>query len=110
MSALFAGCSECDHGWRYVTEAYLDARFPMPPNATAEQAAAVWALREIYREQVFPCSECRPGAFSRWANGCLRSDHRAADCELCNEELGEKAAKRQDRAAARVGRRPEEEF
>lgn len=108
-SGVLEGCASCDHGWRYVTEAYVAELYPIPPNATEEQRLAVFERRELYAEHVFPCSECRPEAFARWANGCMRADHRAGKCELCTAELGGKGAARQDRAAGRL-RPHREEF
>lgn len=98
---LMEGCSSCEHGWRYATDAYVDELIPLPPNGTEEAIAAVLRKREgLYGTFVFPCSECRPEAFRRWANGCFRADHRSSKCDLCLESMGQKAASAHDRAAA----------
>lgn len=103
----FPGCSACDHGWRYVGEEYLADRWPITPGMTEAQIEAAYAKREAYREQVYPCPDCRPDAFRRWANGCFRGEHRATKCDLCRETMGEKAATSHDRAlSAPGGRRP----
>lgn len=108
MTQILEGCDSCEHGWRYATPEYVAELFPFPPNASEEQLAAVFERRELYPDHVFPCSECRPEVFARWANGCLRPGHRASKCERCKEAMGGRSAARHDRAAARAAGRREE--
>lgn len=99
MSArMMTGCEAdgCDFGWRNTPPEYVEDLFPLPnpPGQllTAEELAAyearvatVWERRESFTGAVFPCPDCRPEAFRRWANGCWRPGHNAGECELCQE-------------------------
>lgn len=107
MTAMLEGCESCEFGWRIAPDSYVDERFPFPANATPAQIEAVWARRSgLYGTFVLPCPDCRPTAFTRWANGCWLPDHRAGKCDLCLEAMGQKAASGHDRSLAAVGRAP----
>lgn len=59
----------------------------VPLDATeAEQAAALTAHRArlaALRNTAYPCRECAPLAFLRWANGHHDPGHDAASCPDC---------------------------
>lgn len=100
---MTVGCPNeaCDHGWvRVDPVAYGELRWPITDDMTAEQVKAAEYRRRHYSEAYRPCEECRPGQFTRWANGCFGPDHKAKSCALCLEALGEKAATRHDKAVS----------
>lgn len=90
----------CDHGRRPTTPAYTEALFPITDEMTEEQQATQLWKRRLYPVFWFPCPVCRPSQFLRWQNGCFRPNHRAGQCELCQEAMGERKAQRADRGAA----------
>jgi len=100
-------CSKC-HGarWVQVQPAYAVQHHPDP---TAEQLAAtdeegqaqLWAQvmssRRAAENSYYPCRQCAPGLFFRWAGGHLAMNHSTADCDECIELMGKRAARRHDR-------------
>lgn len=53
-------CGRCDGGWVAVAESYVERVGKVQPEAAANT--------------VYPCRECRPDAFLRWAEGHYRAD------------------------------------
>lgn len=90
----------CERGQVEVDQqAYAELQWPYPENPTEQQIREVDAKRRNGRVAYRPCQDCRPQQFARWANGCLRSDHRATTCDLCIEAMGEDQARLHDRGA-----------
>lgn len=92
------GSHHCEHGWRRVTDLYLDrqAPWPEPPpfDATPEAEAAYEAdVQRITQRRAslantwYPCRACNPRAFFRWAGGHFASDHVPELCPECCEGL-----------------------
>jgi hypothetical protein len=81
----------------------------MHPDPTLEQLAALgeeaqaelWAdlgrKRRAAENSVYPCRQCAPALFFRWAGGHFGLHHNAAECDECIELLGKRAARRHDR-------------
>lgn len=97
-------------GWVQVTAAYAEKLFPLPPAATledADHAAAFAALAEAVErrrraaaDSWYPCRECEPSLFYRWAGRHLDSKHDRAGCAECSLEDEEKRRRpRTERAA-----------
>lgn len=84
----------CERGWITVTAAYVDEHAPKRPTAEvwdgmtdAERAA--WeaqdeAVRAGLAATVYPCKQCEPEMFYRWAGGHLDPRHNRADCDECS--------------------------
>lgn len=79
--------------WVFITEAHADGMFPNPPQPTLENAddMRLWALlcdalehrRRAARNTVYPCKDCNPVVFYRWAGRHLDSNHLRAGCSEC---------------------------
>lgn len=87
---MLPGCDAegCDFGWRWVTNDYIEALFPLPNGdlfdpIVVEQTKVVLERRATFAGAVFPCPDCRPDEFRRWAAGCWAPAHRG--CEVCQE-------------------------
>lgn len=99
---MIEGCENCEHGWRRVDpDLYGERLFPMPEGASVAQAEEVYRNRAMYGPAVFPCRDCLPSQYDRWANGCFRAHHIASKCSLCVDALGESGARRFDMAGSR---------
>ncbi len=100
-------CSKC-HGGRWVPVLPSYATH-MHPDPTMEQLAVLteaeqdtlWAelgaKRAAAENSVYPCRQCAPALFFRWAGGHFGLHHNTAECEECIELLGKRAARRHDR-------------
>jgi hypothetical protein len=100
-------CSKC-HGHRWV-DVLPSYAVHMHPDPTLEQLAALgeeaqaelWAdlgrKRRAAENSVYPCRQCAPALFFRWAGGHFGLHHNAAECDECIELLGKRAARRHDR-------------
>lgn len=88
-------CEKCDGtGWIPVTETWVVATAKMPPDPMLDAdeksieiymaaCSAVTERRQGLRNSVYPCKDCRPKVFLRWAEGHFDPDHRT-DCEECS--------------------------
>lgn len=84
-------CALCG-GNRYVfvLDGYVDQQAPLPVHElgqsdeefSALHAEAV-AKRSALSNTVYPCRECAPAAFMRWAGGHLDPGHEAGACDEC---------------------------
>lgn len=87
----FQGCERCEFGWRHVGAEYAERLFPEPdvsnldPTAAAQRVAVVGAQRAGVLNSVYPCKNCRPADFFRWAEGHYASDHDRGACGECAE-------------------------
>lgn len=63
-------------------------------------------LQASLDESVYPCRECNPPAFYRWARGCLAPDHDPATCERCTAAMGRAGAHRASQARGRPAPEP----
>jgi hypothetical protein len=93
------GKAGCDHGWRTVTDRYVDTYappWPEPPGLGADAAteaayeadvARVELARRALARSVYPCKECHPKMFYRWVGGHWSGDHVPDDCADCQEGL-----------------------
>lgn len=86
----------CEGGWKQVSAAYAESIVPdpkpLPLDATSDEistheahARSIPALRKAARDSYYPCRECQPELFLRWANGCFGPRHNARRCELCSD-------------------------
>lgn len=86
---------KCDgDGWVQVGPGYVEVRYPWPakpgPDAD-EEALALYEVRvestRIAREaaarSVYPCKDCEPAAFHRWAGRHWEPDHDRSACDEC---------------------------
>lgn len=98
---MIRGCDRCDHGWRGVTQAYVDRKAPMPGPLDAAMVdvegmaeahelliAEVTARRAALAGSVYPCKDCLPATFYRWAGGHFDLNHDTAGCPECQEIIG----------------------
>ncbi len=105
-------CSKCHgHRWVPVQPGYA---LHMHPDPTIEQLAVLdeagqaklWAevasKRAAAENSVYPCRQCAPQLFFRWAGGHFAMGHLAVECDECTELLGRKAARRHDRITTPV--------
>lgn len=53
--------------------------------------------RAAFANSHYPCRECNPRRFYRWAKGCWEQGHDSASCDLCQREA--------ERVSSRKGRR-----
>lgn len=103
-----AACG-CDHGWRQVKPAYAEHMVADITDEAERRHRYAAALNTWY-----PCRNCRPVQFYRWAEGHWLVDHDVSSCEACIEIMGGKRAVRKleaaigqgaERMAGRMGRR-----
>jgi hypothetical protein len=89
----------CHGGWQQVLPSYADHQQgpePEPPAPTGdaltdalehqrhELAMVMWhAERAALLRSVYPCRECRPDAFMRWAGRHWMHDHADSSCDEC---------------------------
>lgn len=102
-------CTRCDGSrWVQVKPAYALHLVPDPDPqllaiCTPEQAAVVWAevdaQRGAARDSWYPCRDCNPRQFFRWAEGHWNKDHDVTNCAECIDALGGKRAARRAAAA-----------
>lgn len=87
-------CDRCsDTGWCQVTEHYVDRLAPWPslpePITEAEHAGHAQLMEDARRKRAavanssFPCPDCQPAMFDRWAAGHMHPDHDARTCPDC---------------------------
>lgn len=86
-----SGCGRCLNGWLEVGAEYAEkiaGAILIPLDATPDQLATVTAERDRRRaaalNSVYPCRDCNPKAFYRWATGHYGPEHNAAGCSECN--------------------------
>lgn len=86
------GCQRCDAGWVEVTQSYVDRIAPIPelqlgadPDVHEAIVAEVMTRRASLANTVYPCRDCQPAAFYRWAGGHLERNHDRAKCDECSE-------------------------
>lgn len=85
------GCDRCEFGWRTVSDSYPERLVPtpdlsgLPPDLAAVARRDIEARRASLAGSVYPCKECQPTLFYRWAGGHLASKHDRGDCEECQE-------------------------
>lgn len=79
-------CERCDHGWITVGPGYPAWRWPDPAEWPADPETAevvaqqlTWK-RRLAAQDIYPCRNCRPELFARWAGGHLASGHRCGEC------------------------------
>lgn len=97
-------CTRCDGTkWVQVKPAYALHLVPDPEPGllaicTPEQAALLHAeveqRRAAARDSWYPCRDCNPGPFFRWAAGHWNKDHDVASCAECIDALGGSRAAR----------------
>jgi hypothetical protein len=84
----------CDHGWVTVPAGYAEHAHPYPPRpavAPGDEALTEWeevcrfvdAKRATAAKAIFPCPDCRPAAYERWAGGHYLPDHDRTRCAEC---------------------------
>lgn len=104
---MIEGCDRCERGWVRVTQAYVDRKAPYPaplsPEIMSEPGmaeaydalvASVESRRRALAESYYPCKECRPEAFYRWAQGHNEPNHDRTSCPECRELDGRRGAPR----------------
>lgn len=94
MSRRPLGCEHCEFGWRSVRLESVEAANPRPvaldDEALSDEDRAritlTWQARLASgKNTVYPCKECNPDLFYRWAKGHLDSAHERAGCAECLE-------------------------
>lgn len=121
---MIPGCDRCEHGWVQVTPAYVERKAPWPAPAAAELmsepgmqeaydelVATVARKRASLAESYYPCRDCLPAAFYRWAQGHNDPNHDRANCPECRELDGRRgrgraSAPRRERDLLREGPSP----
>lgn len=121
---MIAGCARCEHGWVEVTAAYVDRKAPWPAPLAAELmseegmqeayaalVASVAQRRASLARSVYPCRECQPAAFYRWAQGHNDPNHDRMNCAECRELDGRRgkgraSSQRRERDLLREGPSP----
>lgn len=96
MTATMAPtCERCGGGGQIkVLDGYVERNAPWPAApalgcSLVEQeayellVARVAERRAAYANSYYPCKDCNPKAFFRWAKGCYSDNHDRASCELC---------------------------
>lgn len=86
------GCSSCENGFVLVNEAYAERMVPpLPLMPAGTDPAVIEALERergarlaAYANSVYPCKNCHPHLFARWAAGHLEPSHDSGECELCS--------------------------
>lgn len=86
-------CETCGGGgWVLVQEGYVDRLAPVPDRAIDltddvydALVAANAARRAALARTVYPCKECRPAQFFRWAAGHFAGDHDRTACDECRD-------------------------
>lgn len=88
-------CQRCGGTkWVQVQPAYAERMFPMPADlpedATPDQrrvhaivAADVERARHAAADSFYPCKDCAPTQFFRWAGGHLAANHDRSSCAEC---------------------------
>lgn len=96
MTAV-ATCGRCGgNGQLRVLDGYVDRLAPWPEapglgctplehDAHELLVARVAERRAAYADTWYPCKDCNPKAFFRWARGCYTDGHDRASCDLCIE-------------------------
>lgn len=85
-------CTACVDGWVFVQDGYVDRLAPVPFRE-AEQSDEVYAAlvaanearRSALARTVYPCKDCRPTQFFRWAAGHFAGDHDRTACPDCRD-------------------------
>lgn len=100
---------DCDRGWLWVGQKYAEhiaAGMALGPGVPT-QAVVAGLLNTVY-----PCKECQPDLFYRWARKHFATDHDVSSCPDCVEvHGGPKAARRHATAAGtRPGATPTENY
>lgn len=119
---MIEGCDRCDRGWVQVTAAYVERKAPWPAPLAAELmsepgmeeahaalTAHVANKRRALAESYYPCKECQPAAFYRWAQGHNEPNHDRHSCPECCELDGRRAGRakpRRERDLLRDGPSP----
>jgi hypothetical protein len=65
-------CTKCDHGWITVGERYVETELALPdPSKEIVPDHEAWLAqrRTALAATIYPCRQCRPAAFMRWAKG-----------------------------------------
>lgn len=84
-------CTECDGGWRPVSEKYamqaagIDPRADLADYEAADRRSDAGAAYARFRGRlntVYPCPLCRRDSYERWKAGCYRPGHKP--CTICN--------------------------
>lgn len=104
---MIDGCDRCDHGYVRVQQAYVERKAPFPaplsPELMAEEGMAeayellvaqVVAKRAALANSYYPCRDCLPAAFYRWAGGHWEPNHDRTGCAECRELDGRRGAPR----------------
>lgn len=107
-------------GWVQVTASYAERLFPMPAQATLDDAdqAAAWAAiaesverrRSAALDSWYPCKDCNGATFYRWAGRHLDSNHSragCAECELAGERHPHRNRERANSLEPAADNRPE---
>jgi hypothetical protein len=71
---------DCEHGWRWVAPEYAEHLAAKAIIGTAVPSRAVVAA---LANSVYPCRECQPATFDRWAAGHFAKGHEMDDCPEC---------------------------
>lgn len=97
-------CRRCEGtGWVQVQDAYAVHLYPDPTleqlaglddTAADEVVAQVQLQRAAAANSVYPCRDCNPPMFFRWAGGHFKLGHDYAKCDECIEVLGGRRAAR----------------
>lgn len=89
-----ARCARCgDTRWCQVTQAYVDHHHPwsalphpdLPDDApgNAEVRSNDRRKRAALANSSYPCPDCDPAGFARWAEGHMDAHHDARHCAVC---------------------------
>lgn len=92
------GACDCDGGWRWVKRPYAE-HLAATTDGSEPAAHVIAALLNT----VYPCRNCRPDAFYRWANQHWSPDHDVAACQDCADAHG---GRRRARAHQAITSRP----
>lgn len=75
-------CTRCDgDGWVPVHANYADH---LAEQTTKPGTDAHAQLRDALARSVYPCKDCRPVQFFRWAEGHWSRDHDSSGCSDCS--------------------------
>jgi hypothetical protein len=85
-------CTACTRGWRRVSEqwAMQQAEVVLDDGTKAYDAERLAA----YRACVYPCKDCKPNLFYRWAGKHFDPEHDPSNCTECIGRAAKGAARR----------------
>ena len=82
---------ECDRGWKWVGHKYAEH---LAAQVHIEGKTPPEAIVAALLNSVYPCRDCQPVRFVRWAEGHFARDHDPGGCRDCIAVHGGKPSSR----------------